>query len=176
MDVSHLLSVSVTPVVLVSACGLITLALYNRLGAILARIRAFHQQKIELLQTLDNRQGEDWHMLLLQMLDTQIAKVTIKAKTIQKGLYCLLSAVLAFFLCSVLSAAAVLYEPLGMVALAMHFLGLVLCFVGIGWAIRELTLSLTPLQEESAYLDILTTQHLARSQNRRQSIDAARAA
>lgn len=163
MDAFHLLSVSITPVVLISACGLITLALYNRLSAILARIRAFHQQKIELLENLDQREGGDQGMLL-EMIDSQITKVTVKAKAIQKGLYCLLSAVLAFLICSLLGAAAVLHESVGVVALGMHVLGLSLFLVGIGWAIRELTLSLTPLEEESAYLEILTAQHVAKSQ------------
>lgn len=164
MDAFHLLSVSITPVVLISACGLITLALYNRLSAILTRIRAFHQQKIELLENLDQREGGDQGMLL-EMIDSQITKVTVKAKAIQKGLYCLLSAVLAFLICSLLGAAAVLHESVGVIALGMHVLGLSLFLVGIGWAIRELTLSLTPLEEESAYLEILTAQHVSRSQS-----------
>ena len=57
METTHLLSASVTPIVLVSACGLVTLVLYNRLGAILARLRAFHQQKVELLQNFDEQEG-----------------------------------------------------------------------------------------------------------------------
>lgn len=163
MDAFHLLSVSVTPVVLISACGLITLALYNRLGAILARIRAFHQQKIDLLEGLDKQASGDQAMLL-EMIDSQVARITVKAKAIQQGLYCLLSAVLAFLLCSLLGPATVLYVWAGAVALGMHVLGLGLFLAGVGWAIRELTLSLTPLEEESAYLEILTVRHLAKSQ------------
>ena len=84
MDAFHLLSVSVTPVVLISACGLVTLALYNRLNAILARIRAFHQQKMEVLEKFDKYEGDD-QAILLEMIDSQITKVTVKAKAIQKG-------------------------------------------------------------------------------------------
>jgi hypothetical protein len=164
MDASHLLSVSVTPVALISACGLITLALYNRLGAILARIRAFHQQKIDLLKNLHGLEDDEAQMLL-DMLDSQIAKVTVKAKAIQKGLYCLLASVLSFLLCSLFAAAAVLHERSGAVAIVMHVLGLSLFLVGVVWAIRELTLSLTPLEEESSYLETLTVHHLAKAQS-----------
>ena len=160
MDAFRLLSISVTPVVLISACGLVLLALYNRLGAILVRIRAFHQQKIELLENADN--GDD-QVMLLKMLDSQISKVTFKAKTIQNGLYCLLSAILAFLICSLLGATTVLHKSLGVVALGMHVVGLCLFLAGIGLAIRELTLSLVPLEEENAFLEVLTIQHLARS-------------
>jgi hypothetical protein len=92
--------------------------------------------------------------------------VTVKAKAIQKGLYCLLSAVLAFLLCSLFAAGAAIHERVGILAIVMHVLGLSLFVVGIVWALGELTHSLTPLQEESGYLETLTTQRLANSQSR----------
>lgn len=161
MDILQLLTASVTPVVLISACGLITLALYNRLGAILARLRAFHQQKLELLKECDDRESDDCQTSL-SMVDSQIEKVTLKAKIVQKGLYCLLSAVVAFLLCSTFAAVGVLNEQFSMIALGMHFVGLLLFLGGIGWAIRELTLSLTPLDEENAYLESVTANHMAK--------------
>ena len=154
---------SVTPAVLISACGLVTLALYSRLGVILARIRAFHQQKIELLEDLHEHEVIEQQMLL-DMLNSQIVGVTVKARAIQKGLYCLLAAIAAFLFCSLFSAATVLHEWLGMVALGMGILGLSLFLVGLAWAMRELTLSLTPMEEETAYLEVLTAHHLAKSQ------------
>jgi hypothetical protein len=47
----------------------------------------------------------------------------------------------------------------------MHVLGLCLFLAGIGWAIRELTLSLMPLEEENTFLETLTARHLARLQS-----------
>ncbi len=166
MDPSRLLAVSVTPVVLISACGLVTLALYNRLGMILARIRTFQQQKIDLLKEAAIREIAEQQQMMV-MVDSQIDKITLKAKVIQKGLYCLMSAVLAFLLCSLLTAAAVLHETFGILALVMDVAGLLLFMAGIGWAVRELTLSLTPLEEESAYLDVLTTQYKTRLESGR---------
>ena len=163
MNASHLLSVSVTPVVLISACGLITLALYNRLGAILARIRSFHQQKIELLKNLHEFETLE-RQSLMDLLDSQITSVTDKAKMIQKSLYCLLAAIAAFLLCSLFAAATELQEWLGMVSLGTGFLGLFLFLFGLGWAMWELKLSLTPLEEESAYLKVLTSVHVAKLQ------------
>ena len=123
MDPSHyLLSASVTAVPLTSACGLVTLALYNRLGAILARIRAFHQQKIELLENL-RKLDNDQQQMLLDMLDSQLGEVTGKARVIQRGLYCFLAAIAAFLLCT-LSGATALHAWVGMIAIGMHVLGL----------------------------------------------------
>src|SRR4051794_26877417 len=118
MNPLHTLTVSVTPLALVSACGLIVLALYNRLGAILARIRAFHQQKIDLLKDCQEHDNLQRHMML-DMLDSQIAKVTVKAKAIQKGLLCLLLAIVAFLFCSLFTVVAALHEWGGMIALGM---------------------------------------------------------
>ena len=102
--------------------------------------------------------------MLLGMLDSQIVGITVKARAIQKGLLCLLAAIAAFLLCSLFAGATVLHEWVGMVALGMGFLGLSLFLVGLGWAMRELTLSLSPLEEETAYLNVLTSHHLAKSQ------------
>ena len=155
MDTSHVLSASVAPVVLISACGLVTLALYNRLGTILARIRAFHSQKIELLKQR-HEQGRTEHAMLLEMLDTQIEVVTVKARMVQKGLGCLLAAIAAFLVCSLLAGAAALHEEVGPAAIVVGAFGNILFLIGLGWAMRELMLSLSPLEEESSYLNVVS--------------------
>jgi hypothetical protein len=164
MDTNHSLLSSASPVTLISACGLIMLALYNRLGAIHARIRTFHQQKIELLSRPTEDDNEPTQMLL-DRIDFQIIKVTVKATAIQKGLFCQLGAVLVFLLCSTLVTVLAFSQQSALVAIGLQAIGLLLfavcCLlfaVGICWAIQELSLSLTPLEEASAYLDILTSQ------------------
>ena len=142
---------------LISACGLVTLALYNRLGAILARIRSFHQQKIGLLE-----HDFEGNALLLEMLDSQIKKVTGKAKMIQKSLFCLLAAMTGFLLCSVFAGATVLNVWFGIAAVGTYVLGITFFLSGIGLAMRELSLSLVPLEEENAYLDVLRSHYLAK--------------
>ena len=161
MDTSHLLSASVTPVVLISACGLVTLALYNRLGAILARIRSFHQQKIGLLDGLQEQDLDGPH-LLLDMLDSQIKEVTDKAKVLQKALFCMLAAMSTFLLCSVFAGATVLNVGFGIAAVGTCVLGIGLFLSGIGLAMRELALSLIPLDEENAYLEVVKANRLAK--------------
>ena len=161
MDTAHLLSASATPVVLISACGLVTLALYNRLGAILARIRAFHEQKIGLLDGLQER-NMDGQNVLLDMLESQIQKVTSKAKVIQKALFCMLAAISAFLLCSVSAGATVLNVWFGIAAVGTCVLGIAFFLSGIGLAMRELSLSLVPLEEENTYLEVVKANRLAK--------------
>jgi hypothetical protein len=159
LDASRLLSVSATPVVFISACGLVTLALYNRLGNVTARIRAFHGQKSDLLDSLAQHDSDEMTMRLA-MLDSQIKAVTTKAKVIQRGLICLLAAMGMYLCCSLLAGAAGLHEIVGFVALGMEVLGTLLFLAGLGWAVREMSLSIVPLEEESAYLEAVTARRL----------------
>ena len=66
-------------------------------------------------------------------------------------------------LCSLFAGATELHEWVGLVALAMFLLGLSLFLVGLGWAMWELKLSLTPLEEESIYLKTIAALYRAKS-------------
>lgn len=159
MDVTQLLSASVAPVVLISACGLITLALYNRLGAILGRLRTCHERQFQLLKEIDVAESS-LARSQLEVVESQIEKVTSKARMVQKGLFCLLASVVAFLSCSFFSALGVWSADFGVVAVIVYFLGLLLFAAGIGWAIRELTMSITPLDEVNLFLEVATAQHV----------------
>jgi hypothetical protein len=167
MDASYadMLGLSVTPGILISACGVVSSALYNRLGVILARIRSYHQRKIELLVGPPRHDAVDPHALL-GLLDAQVAAVTAKARMVQKGLYCLLAAIVAFLLCAVCAGVATVCDWVGPVALASGLVGVCLFVAGLGWAVREVTCALSPLEEETAYLQALTSQQSVKSQER----------
>ena len=159
MDLARLLQVSVTPVVLISASGLVTLALYNRLGLINARIRHFHREKMSLIRELEANDSLQ-RRLLLNMMNAQIDRVMHKAWLMVLSLYCLLSAIAMFVLCSFFAAASTvadaLHDPLSYVAFSCFLLGLGLFLASILLALAELTRSLRPMEEENAYLDFYT--------------------
>ncbi len=162
---ADMIALCVTPGILISACGVVATAPYNRLGVIVARVRAYQQQKIDLLVKPQPHDMADTHSLLA-MLDAQIAAVTAKAKMIQNGLYCLLAAIVAFLLCSVCAGLAIVYDRLGVVALVSGFSGVCLFIAGLGWAVREVTCALSPLEQETAYLKALSSQFLLKTRER----------
>ena len=162
MNTTQLLSSSFTPIVLISACGLITPSLYSRLGDILSRIRLIHHQKIELLKNLNEHDFEEQQMLL-DMLDSQSEQITDKARMIKKSLNCLLSAIAAFLFCSVFAGAEELSAWVGLAALVSGSVGVLLFLVGLGWAKRELAMSLEPLEAEQEHLKMVTAHYLAKS-------------
>jgi len=167
MDTFHadMLALSVTPGILISACGVVSTALYNRMGVILARIRSYHQRKVELLSNHQHHEVVD-PQSLLDLIDSQIVAVTAKAKMVRNGLYCLLAAIIAFLLCSVFAGIAMAYDWFGLVALASGLVAVCLFITGLGWALREVTCAISPLEEETAYLQVLSSQHTLKRQER----------
>lgn len=51
-DAVHTIQLLVAPVVMISAAGLVCLALYNRLATIVGRIRAIHKEEIDTLSRM----------------------------------------------------------------------------------------------------------------------------
>lgn len=159
---TQLLSTSFTPIVLISACGLITPSLYSRLGELLSRIRLVHHQKIELLKNLHEHEFDEQQMLM-DMLDSQSEQITDKARMVKNGLNSLLTAIAAFLFCSVLTGAEELNDWIATAALGMWILGVLLFIVGLSWAMWELSLSLEPLEAEKQHLKVVTEIYLAKS-------------
>ncbi len=152
IDLPKLLSVSVTPVVLISASGLILLALYNRLGLLNSRVRNFHREKMALIKDIEREDGAD-RRLLLNMISTQIERVMSKARLTVRSISTLLVAIAAFVLCSLCAAIGTLLPLFSYVAFAFHLLGLGLFLTAVGIAHFEISRSIAPMEEENAYLD-----------------------
>jgi hypothetical protein len=159
---AQLLSSSFTPIVLISACGLITPSLYSRLGDLLSRIRLVHHQKIDLLKNLHEHEFSEQQMLM-DMLDSQSEQITEKARIVKNSLNCLLTAIAAFLFCSVFAGAEELNEWFGAAALGMGILGIFLFVVGLACAMWELSHSLEPLEAEKEHLKVVTAIYLAKS-------------
>src|SRR5436190_11594904 len=49
---TKVISAGVGPIIVISACGLLCLAFYNRLAAVVTRLRAFHREQFQVQETL----------------------------------------------------------------------------------------------------------------------------
>jgi hypothetical protein len=87
-----IISVSVVPVVIISACGLLSLAFYGRLAALVARLRTFQR---EMLREQEKwaKEGPGDHQQLLEVLRTQTLQVTERARLIRRALLFFLTTV-----------------------------------------------------------------------------------
>jgi hypothetical protein len=96
------ISVSVVPVVIISACGLLSLAFYGRLGAVVSRLRGFQR---EMLTKQEKMQGaahaeQVEEQRLMEMLRTQTQQVAKRARLIRTALLFFLVAVAMLIVCS----------------------------------------------------------------------------
>jgi len=151
MDMLRIIQTLVAPVVMISACGLLALAFYNRLAAIVGRARAFAHERYETRRQL--RDGDDPDLAeRLNTLEEQVGLILRRARLIRAALYCLLVTVLLMLGCSLC---------LGMSLLVMYFQSIALfCFLagvgammgGIVFAMLELRHALDPVAVEHATL------------------------
>lgn len=151
----------VAPVVMISACGLLCLALYNRLAAMVSRARAFHKEQFDAATRLASARAQAEDAALLQhlhrrveLLDTQVVGILRRAALVRGALILLLGTVLCMLACS-LSLGLSLAVPVlfSRLALGLFLLGIAAMAGAIVLAIRELTRALDPVILEQTAFD-----------------------
>src|SRR5438477_6549854 len=82
-DWSRIISIGVGPIIVISACGLLCLAFYNRLAAVVSRLRAFQRERLHEQEALSRDRataGDEVsvvrHQELLGALQVQTRHVT----------------------------------------------------------------------------------------------------
>jgi hypothetical protein len=163
----RVVAASVVPVVVISACGLLCLAFYNRLAAVVARLRRFHRERLHEQDLLD-RQGPAAtsdpaaadaarrHAQLLDVLEEQTSHVARRARLIRATLSCLLSAIACLTLCSMFSGLALVAEGVVVAAVLAFLLGMVLLLLAVAFALVELRQALDPVELESRFVASVT--------------------
>lgn len=157
------ISAGVVPVVLVSACGLLCLAFYNRLAAIVGRLRAFEHQMLKDQESLVARAPERPTARLarerlrasIEILDRQSQALLGRARLIRRTLYSLLSAIASLLLCSMTIAASVFRPELTWVAGPFFLAGLGLILAAITFAMRELHVALDPVELGTEFAELM---------------------
>ncbi|MEX0775873.1 MAG: DUF2721 domain-containing protein [Phycisphaeraceae bacterium] len=149
----------VAPVVIISANGLVCLALYNRLTAIITRTRTFIKERYDLTahvaglsdQQRDHPSARHWRQRSTT-LNTQVQRMLRRARLLRNGLLCLLTTILCMLICSLLLGLSILYVNAAVAALVVFFLGIVVMIVGTVLAMVELLAALEPVTLEFATL------------------------
>jgi hypothetical protein len=156
-DWAKIVSVSVVPVVIISACGLLCLAFYNRLAAIVSRLRGFQRERLheqELLHSAAPEEGPEHSRRrhLLEHLETQTVGVVGRAKLIRLTLLFLLLTISLMIGCSTMLGLSVLVPHAVFVAVPLFMLGLLTMFAGMIAAMLELKAALQPAELESRFV------------------------
>jgi hypothetical protein len=160
---SRVLAASVAPVVIISACALLCLAFYNRLAAIITRLRAVQRERLEIQERLSSMSQRDVEHLaalrqttILESLAEQSVEIQKRAKLIRATLLCLLLAILTLIISSLLNGLTIVW-PGGAYASAVAFItGMLLLFAGITCAVKEMLTALDPAHLELTVVAELT--------------------
>ncbi len=146
----------VAPVVMISANGLICLALYNRLAAIVSRARAFHKEQFDALTELSAMGLDEQGSLKARQLRTrveglgqQVGRILRRGRYLRNALMALQAAVLAMLLCSLALGLTTVVAGIESLPLILFILGVLAMAGGTVLAMRELREALEPVTAES---------------------------
>jgi hypothetical protein len=159
-DWTKIISAGVGPIIVISACGLLCLAFYNRLAAVVTRLRAFHRERLHAHDALTKardavppdelaivRQQE-----LIGMLQVQMDHVGRRARWVQRALACLLLTIGCLAVCSLAIGLSTVWRQLEYTAVVMFVIGLALMVSGVGCALVELQGALDPVDLEGRFV------------------------
>jgi len=150
-ELTNIISMSVLPVVIISACGLLSLAFYGRLAAVVSRLRGFQREMLETQEKLE-RTGAVEEARLLELLRTQTEQVKRRARLIRLALLFFLTAVGLLIICSLALAFSWLARGITILAAGFFVLGLCSMLAGILAAMMELRGALQPVELEARFV------------------------
>jgi hypothetical protein len=137
-----------------------SLAFYNRLAAIMTRLRAFQRECLksqdDLLRIASDKRDSlaaRRTMELIRMLREQDAGVLRRARLLQATLTLLMSAIGLLILSSVTLGFSPVAHVLTIVAGVLFFAGAVSVFSAVCFAIAEIRAALSPIEMESRFVE-----------------------
>ncbi len=156
-DLSKIISAGTGPIIVISACGLLCLAFYNRLSGLVARLRLFHRERLKEQEALGILRVEPdsdpaavtMHQEMLEALQVQTTYLLNRARLIRLSLTCLLTTIACLSICSLLLGLSVLWPGLIIASVIFFIFGMVLLVAGVVLAMRELYRALQPVELES---------------------------
>lgn len=158
----EILPSAVVPVVIISACGLLCLAFYNRLASIVSRLRSLQRERLgeyrALFQMEERKRPEYMRQeaeQFLHFLEHQTADVMKRARFLQCSICCLIYCIFSLVLTSLLIGASLYYPAFDFLVLFFFVLSLILLLVSLIYALKEIRIALNPIQMESGFVQEL---------------------
>jgi len=140
------------PAGMISACGLLCLAMYNRFSSLSVRLRAQFRDRAELSASLSATSRTRATVFQTQNQIQRLIDVQIKRlRMIRNALTSLILCIFCMVLCSLAIGLSLLCEEASWLALGLFILGLLNLSAGAGFALRELACSLDWLQIEEQH-------------------------
>jgi hypothetical protein len=163
------IATAAVPVVMISACSLLSLAFYNRIAAIVSRLRSLQRECIEHQEKLYlHRHSTDPDEMLSRRTEQLIAMQRLqtrgvlgRARYLQVALSCLLGGIAIFVICCLtleLYAFEGANETIGVISAALFLVACLVVFTGVCYALAEMRCALEPIMQESALVEDMVRQ------------------
>ena len=145
------------PVVMISACGLLCMALYNRLANIVGRLRQFHHERLEAGTRVGHATGTDRELLGDRMrgLEEQSHAMIGRARFIRNALICLISCIICMLTSSLMIGLGLVVPSIQPLAVWLFILGVTAMLIGMILAAGELFVCLRQVESEHTNLERL---------------------
>jgi hypothetical protein len=159
-DLSKIISAGTGPIIVISACGLLCLAFYNRLSGLVSRLRIFHRERMKEQEEFANQRADAqpdpvktrMHYEMLETLQVQSAYMISRAHLIRWALSCFLLTIACLSICSLVLGLSVLWPRLIVAAVILFITGMTLLVIGVIFAMKELYRALQPVELESRFV------------------------
>ena len=153
---SRIVTASVAPVVIISASALLSLAFYNRLAAIVSRLRAVQRERLEVHARLNTMLPADvqrgsvmLQTCIMESLAEQTERIWRRARLIRATLLNLMGAIAAMVASSLLNGLTILWPRAAVGAAILFIGGMLLLMAAVACAAAELFIALDPVELEA---------------------------
>jgi hypothetical protein len=163
---SQIILASVPPVVVISAGGLLCMAFYNRLAAIVSRLRALHRERLQHQEEMETHRSAaavdearvERHHRILTNLDAQTQQLMRRARLLRATLLLLLSSIAMLVLSSIANGLTIFWPATTFAANVFFLCGMCLLLLGVMYAGAEMLGALSPAELESALIEEVTAE------------------
>ncbi len=159
---AEIVTSSVVPVVIISACGLLCLAFYNRLAVVVTRLRSLQRERLAEYKQLFHLEEKKGGKLLrqeteqfLHFLEGQTAEVFKRAYYLRNCIFSLILCIFSLVVTSLMIGLSLFYPTLDVFVLIFFVIGLGLLLMGLSFAIFEIKIALNPVKIESGFVQKL---------------------
>lgn len=158
---SHIIQQLVAPAVMISAAGLLCLALFNRLSTLVARVRAFGVERTNLLRAAGvpgpTLAVNALTRVRLEALEEQTSSLLRRARLIRNAIVLMICGVLCQLACTLLIGLSLAAAWPEVAALAAFVLGVLATAAAMVCVLAELRRSLDDAQSEHRVLEEMQT-------------------
>jgi hypothetical protein len=144
MTGAQLVAALLSPVIFISAAGLLALSINTRMMGIITRLRGFHWERHQ-----KERQGEHAEA---RVLDRQIVAITRHVIVVRNAFLCVLASIILALAACLLLGLAVLWPPANGAAILVFVLGFLAMLAGMGYYVRDVSMALDAARDEERVL------------------------